>query len=414
MANQTQPTSQFPPNLPFTLDNTLGAAVIGFAASCVVFGILLTQVWTYFSRYNSDSALYKTLVVLILVLEATDQAFIGHFVYFYTVTSAGNPLAVVTGTTTWSIITQQAIGSVVGTIVKCCFASRVYRFSEKNIFITAFIAALALGQLGVALGGFLRPCSPSPALIRNTVFTVAAFQLSSIPAVFNLKTLATISLGLGLLTDVVTAAALSYFLWRMRTTQKNSAANTLITRLVGDAINTGVLTTAVSLSTLLLFDFLEGNLIFGATYFMLSKRAIRRILPSHPQHAARRPGARHGPRAEHHEQAPTTLGRSVAPEVETNMFHLGTRMPSIHEADYAEYPDFDMIKTGYPPEPARCVLLLFPTFLLPSSRIAESPNSCICPQEHGLLLHSMTRPTRPASSAVCCSAVFIPSRPFIH
>jgi hypothetical protein len=52
---------------------------------------------------------------------------------------------------------------------------------------------------------------------------------------------------------------------------------------------------------------------------------------------------------------PTTLAPSVAPEVETNMFHLGTRMPSIHEVDYPEYPDFDMVKPGYAAEPTRCV-----------------------------------------------------------
>jgi hypothetical protein len=61
-----------------------------------------------------------------------------------------------------------------------------------------------------------------------------------------------------------------------------------------------------------------------------------------------------------------TLGRSVLPEVETNMFHLGTRMPSIHEAD-AAYLDFDTVKhePGYPSEPVRCVLCFIP-YLLPA------------------------------------------------
>ncbi|KAJ7927650.1 hypothetical protein B0H13DRAFT_1027742 [Mycena leptocephala] len=336
MADQTQ--SQLPPHSSFTLDNTLGAAVIGFAASCVVFGILLTQVWTYFGRYSSDSAVYRILVVVILVLEATDQAFIGYFVYFYTVTSAGNPLAIVTGTNTWSIILQQAIGSVVGTIVKCCFASRVYRFSDRNIFITGFIVLLALGQLGVAM-----------------VFTARAFQLSSIPAVFNLKTLATISLGLGLLTDVVTAGALCFFLWRMRTAQKNSAANSIINRLVGDAINTGVLTTVASLSTLLLFDFLEGNLFFGATYFMLSKLyAVSLLATLNTRRVVRGRGTDRDQATTSARRTTRTLGRSVPPEVETNMFHLGTRMPSIYEAG-AAYLDFDTVKhePGYPPELVR-------------------------------------------------------------
>ncbi|KAJ6536208.1 hypothetical protein B0H19DRAFT_1317831 [Mycena capillaripes] len=333
----------------FTLDNTLGAAVVGFAVSCVVFGILLTQAWTYFSRYNSDAALYKILVVLILLLEATDQSFIGHFVYFYTMASAGNPFALVTGTTTWCVCSAiSSIGSVVGTIVKCCFATRVYRFSERNIFITGLIILLALGQLGVAM-----------------VFTVQAFQLSSIPAVFNLKTIATISLGLGLLTDVVTAGALTFFLWRMRTGQKNSAANSLISHLVTDAINTGVLTTAVSLSTLLLFDFLEGNLIFGATYFMLSKLyAVSFLATLNTRRVVRGRGTDDeesiSPSLSHAHSGASrrrngTKGSARAAEVETNMFHLGTRMPSMHEgAEEYPYMQYDPdLKPGFPPEPAR-------------------------------------------------------------
>ncbi|KAJ7876720.1 hypothetical protein B0H14DRAFT_1704853 [Mycena olivaceomarginata] len=327
------------PQIQFTLDNTLGVLIVGFAVACVIYGILLTQAWTYFNRFNSDTVLYKFLVVLILLLETVDQAFIGHFVYFYSLASAGNPLALATGTTTWSVILQQAIGSVVGTIVKCCFATRVYRFSDRSIPITLFIVLCALGQLGVAI-----------------VFTARAFQLGSIPQVFSLKLLATISLALGCLTDVVTAAALCFFLWRMRGGQ-GSAANSLINRLATDALNTGVLTTVVSLSTLLLFDFLDGNLIFAATYFMLSKLyAVSFLATLNTRRSVRGRGT-------DHEQAtssrrPTTVGggrsggAANAADTETNMFHLGTRMPSMYEAHHdEEYPEFD-VKPGFPPQPA--------------------------------------------------------------
>ncbi|KAJ7735740.1 hypothetical protein B0H16DRAFT_1731168 [Mycena metata] len=331
MADTTQP----PPQALFTLDNTLGALVVGFAASCVVFGILLTQVWTYFSRYNSDSAAWRLLVVAILLLSTADQCFIGHFVYFYTViASPGNAFAIATGTTTWSLILQQAAGSIVGTIVKCCFATRVYRFSDRNIFITGFIILLSLGQLSVAL-----------------FFTASAFKLSTIPAVFNLKMLATISLALGSLTDIVTAAALCFFLWRMRTNHK-SAANSLITRLVTDAVNTGVLTTAVSLSTLLLFDFLSGNLIFAATYFMLSKLyAVSFLATLNTRRVVQGRGTDDSEKAETSIRRATTARSREQEEVETNMFHLGTRMPTLHEHDvdpaYAAYPAYD-IKPGFP------------------------------------------------------------------
>ncbi|KAJ7445040.1 hypothetical protein FB451DRAFT_1293182 [Mycena latifolia] len=312
----------------FTLDNTLGAIVIGFAASCVVFGVLLTQVWTYFGRYNSDSPAYKILVVFILLLEAVDQAFIGHFVYFYTVTSVGNPTALLTSTMTWSVIMQQAIGSFVGTIVKCCFVTRVYRFSERNVFITGFIILLSLGQLGVAL-----------------VFTIQAFGLKSIPAVFNLKAMATISLALGVFTDVVTAAALCFFLRRLRTGYR--ATDSLVSSLVRDAINTGVVTTAASLTTLLLFNFLSTNLIFAATYFMLAKMyGISFLATLNTRRVVRGRGTDH--------EKNTTERRATTREQqeETNMFHLGTRMPTVHEHEHELENEYDL-KPGFPPMPVR-------------------------------------------------------------
>ncbi|KAJ7832511.1 hypothetical protein B0H13DRAFT_2429646 [Mycena leptocephala] len=329
MANQMQ--SQLLPHSAFTLDNTLGAAVIGFAASCAVFGILLTQVWTYFGRYNSDSAV-KLIYGSGRVLEATDQVFIGYFVYFYTVTSAGNPLVIVTGTNTWSIIGKNLVA--VAYLVLNYFFLPVAASTKLRRGHHSKMALLALGQLGVAM-----------------VFTVQAFQLSSIPAVFNLKTLATISLGLGLSRDMVTAGALCFFFRRMRTTQKNSAANSIINRLVGDAINTSVLTTAVSLSTLLLFDFLEGNLFFGVTYFMLSKLyAVSLLATLNTRRVVRGQGTDRD-QATMSRQTARTRGRSVPPEVGTNMFHLGAQMSSMHEVD-AAYLDFDTVKhePGYLPE----------------------------------------------------------------
>jgi hypothetical protein len=45
-----------------TINNTLGAILVGFAVSCVAYGILLTQIYVYFSRYPSDRPMYKYLV----------------------------------------------------------------------------------------------------------------------------------------------------------------------------------------------------------------------------------------------------------------------------------------------------------------------------------------------------------------
>jgi hypothetical protein len=104
----------------FKVDSTLGAAFIGFAVSCFVFGVLTTQCLTYFRLFPRDKVIYKALVrypscslstsfdVRIILgfcrlvmrsssvlglgidygsrfIEVLDQICIGHFVYIYSI-----------------------------------------------------------------------------------------------------------------------------------------------------------------------------------------------------------------------------------------------------------------------------------------------------------------------------------------
>jgi len=42
--------------------STLGAVFIGFAAACVIFGILTAQMFSYYRNYPGDKLLFKLLV----------------------------------------------------------------------------------------------------------------------------------------------------------------------------------------------------------------------------------------------------------------------------------------------------------------------------------------------------------------
>jgi len=234
------------------VDATLGAALIGFAASCVAFGVLSTQCWTYFRKYPLDKGVYKALVAAIWVAEVVDQAFIGHVVYFYTITNFTSPQVLIFGDVVWSLIVQVLVGASVGTVVKACFAMRVWRFSNHNIPVTGLIVLLTLTQFGFAIA-----------------YAVRAFQINKLAYADRLKLIASLSLGIGALTDIVIAAALAFFLRKLRTGY--SQANSLVNQLTIYAVNTGALTSAVSLCTLVLYDINPESLEFLAVYFVLSK-----------------------------------------------------------------------------------------------------------------------------------------------
>ncbi|KAK1231044.1 hypothetical protein PQX77_005851 [Marasmius sp. AFHP31] len=274
-----------------TIDNTLGAVLVGFAVACCIYGILFSQIFSYFVNYPSDRTVYKFLVILILIMETADQAFIGHIIYYYGITNFTNPRVLLRAEVTWSFILQQTVGAFVGFVVKFAFALRVWRFSERNWFITGLVMILVHGL--------------------SLAFTIKAFQLPSVFDVVHLRVLGTVALGVGVLTDIIIAAALCYYLNRLRTGYRQS--DSLVNSLVRYAINTGAVTGAVSSTTVILYNLMPTNLVFIATYFVLSKLyAISFMATLNTRRVVRGKGTDRQETSNH-----------------TNMFHLGTRAPSV-------------------------------------------------------------------------------------
>ncbi|KAI0754875.1 hypothetical protein C8Q80DRAFT_1266413 [Daedaleopsis nitida] len=232
-------------------DSTFGAAFIGFAVSSLCLGILSTQVYSYFKRYPLDKTFYKLLVAGLWLIEFGDQALIAHAVYTYLISNWGL-LTILVAPPVWSLILQITLGVVTGTIVKVLYAVRVWRFSNNNIPVTGVILLLTFGELGVA-----------------SVYTYQAFQLKSLADIGSMKHIGSLSLALGMATDVVIAAALCYFLWSLRTGHRKD--DSVVNSLIIYAISTGGLTSVISLTTLILYNFMPDNFIFMAFYFVLSK-----------------------------------------------------------------------------------------------------------------------------------------------
>ncbi|KAF9524256.1 hypothetical protein CPB83DRAFT_861487 [Crepidotus variabilis] len=290
------------------INSSLGAVFVGFGVSCIAFGVLVSQMASYFKNFPGDKTLFKFLVVSILLLQTADQMFIGHIVYFYAISNYANPLALVQSTTTWSFLLQLLCGAIAGAVVKSYFGFRVWRFSNRNYWITGLILFLTLGQLALAL-----------------VFTVEAFKLPSVFEVHKLQTLGTISLGVGVLTDVVTAGALCIFLNRLRTGL--SSSDSLVKSLVRYAVNTGALTSTLSVSVVLLYNVLPTtNLAFVACYFVLSKLyAISFLATLNTRRSVRGSGTDHQGNTDNN----------------TNMFALGTRLPSMGPSDLDQWDKVD-------------------------------------------------------------------------
>ncbi|KIP06228.1 hypothetical protein PHLGIDRAFT_19513 [Phlebiopsis gigantea 11061_1 CR5-6] len=234
-----------------THDNTYGAAFIGTVVSAILFGVVCAQTYTYLNRYPLDRPFYKILVGVLWVLELVHSILVSHASYFYAITNWGNSL-VLLFPPIWSLCVQVILGAIAGAIVKICFAMRVWRFSNGNRLVTGVIIVLALAQLVVAC-----------------IYATRTLQLESVVVVSRLKVVGSLSLSLGTATDIVTAFALCFFLHGLRTGY--SKDDSLVNRLTLYAVNTGILTSAVSVATMILYNLMPDNFIFMALYFVLSK-----------------------------------------------------------------------------------------------------------------------------------------------
>jgi len=228
----------------------MGAVMVGWGVSSLIFGMLCIQVWTYYQRYPNDSTSYKLLVLLIWVLEAVHQAFIGHIAWFYIIDNFGS-LLVLLEPPVWTLSVQTLLGAFVSLVVKICFGMRVWKFSRGNFVVTGLIMGMSLAQFATAV-----------------VFTIRTFGLNMAQA-DQISTLGTTALSIGAATDLFTAASLSYFLHKMRTGYKKS--DTLINRLILYSVNTGLVTSVFSAAVLVSYNLMPANLVFIAFYFILCK-----------------------------------------------------------------------------------------------------------------------------------------------
>ncbi|KAJ3844055.1 hypothetical protein F5878DRAFT_637615 [Lentinula raphanica] len=277
-----------------TVDNTLGALFVGFTVACCIYGILLCQIYTYLTHYPMDRPVYKFIVILILyepwyleafdlthspiprTLETVDQALIAQIYYHYGITNFSNSLALIEGTQTWSFILQQTLG---------CFCVE-----------------------GVAL--------QSTEFLDHRLDPFSSFMLPDVFSVVRLRVLGTVSLGVGVLADITTALSLCYFLNKLRTGYRQS--DSLVSTLIKYAINTGALTSIVSVTTVILYNIMPSNLIFIGVFFILSKLyAISFMATLNTRRVIRGRGT---------DKQNTTTNH-------TNMFHLGTRVPSLGPSD---------------------------------------------------------------------------------
>ncbi|KAJ7678937.1 hypothetical protein DFH06DRAFT_1165265 [Mycena polygramma] len=229
---------------PIDLNKTFGALLIGIIVSAALYGVTCLQTFYYFTNYN-DGLWAKSLVLALWVLETVHSIFECHAIYWFVILNYDDPPALAKAT--WSAVLTLLLSSGIMLLVHLFYARRVWHMSRKNLPLTIIILLLAFAHSGTGV-----------------VIAVRAFQLQYFTAVATITGIVDSSLALAVVTDVLIAASLSYYLQTSRSGIKRT--DTLINRLMVYTINNGILTSAFDIVTLVFVTTEVNNLIFLAVF----------------------------------------------------------------------------------------------------------------------------------------------------
>ncbi|KAI0723430.1 hypothetical protein C8Q76DRAFT_395199 [Earliella scabrosa] len=232
------------------VDETMGVLLIGVIISGVLYGVSCSQVYYYYTRYNRDKWIIKLLVTVVWTSDSVHQALISHSIYWYLVKEYGNPNAMTMLNKT--IVVEVLFNGFTGLFVQSFFALRVYRLSEKRLYLFIPVALLVAAEFGVSVA-----------------YTIRAFSLNTFMDLTALRALSICMNVFAAAADVLIAAILCTLLHTSRTNFARS--NTLINKLIIFAVNTGLLTSVCACISLITFFTLPNSFVYICFYFLIGR-----------------------------------------------------------------------------------------------------------------------------------------------
>ncbi|OBZ66544.1 hypothetical protein A0H81_13383 [Grifola frondosa] len=241
----------------------IGSFLIEVFIACILYGVTTLQTFLYFQKYPNDEKMLKFMVMLVWVLESVHTAFCMLFVYEYLVIHYGEMSYL--GTIHWTAGGSIISGLVITLAVHLFYVRRVWILSSKSYLLTGVVALIALTRFVCGLVSSILSYAFSEWVIYRT----------------RIAPLVTVSIGLGAaaIVDVLVAFILAFYLNRGRNNWQSQSSGRLNLIMIY-AVNTGAITSIVSVLGVIFFATMKNSLIFLGILEIQSKLYANSFLGS--------------------------------------------------------------------------------------------------------------------------------------
>ncbi|KAI0660103.1 hypothetical protein C8Q70DRAFT_1053340 [Cubamyces menziesii] len=245
-------------SLPMQLDTTLGATFLGFACTCILYGITSLQTWMYFNYNFKDDRTLRGSVFFLWILDTLHMLFLTLTMYRYVVTDFGNIPAIVKPT--WSLVAMIVVVLISNLVVRAIFGMRILRLSGGRWIIPACVVNI----LSVFVLG------------DGTYFAVEGLRVDNMVQVHHYSWSFYAGFGAEVAADAIITISQCLLLVQMRTGLERT--DSIISLMMKYSINTGLLTSICAILVLVTYSAQPTNFIYFAFYFVYSKLYVNSLL----------------------------------------------------------------------------------------------------------------------------------------
>ncbi|KIK65256.1 hypothetical protein GYMLUDRAFT_39615 [Collybiopsis luxurians FD-317 M1] len=127
----------------FHVQLSFGPMLIGVFLNCILYGILLNQMYFYFQTYKNEAIWIRLLVIYLFILETANSALDMAMMYQPLIAEYGTSKAVQNFPTLFA--TEPIVIVAISTPIQCFFAWRIWKIT-KSLWIPAIIVVLSLAS----------------------------------------------------------------------------------------------------------------------------------------------------------------------------------------------------------------------------------------------------------------------------
>ncbi|KAI1795257.1 hypothetical protein LXA43DRAFT_35996 [Ganoderma leucocontextum] len=207
--------------LSISLDDTLGATLLGTFCGLMLYGISLHQLYRYLRQFPSDDRFVQVIVFIVMLSETVHCVATMHVSYFMSVSSVAQELAFLSHGL-WSLNAIPVASAPIIFVSQMFFARRVWLIGPRYRLVIGIATIVLLIEFGFAIA------------ISYKTFTTVLVNDSG-----GVRWLIATGLSIAFATDVLLTPTLTVALWRSRTGyQRNGSIVELFSTYI---VNTGLL-----------------------------------------------------------------------------------------------------------------------------------------------------------------------------